>query len=83
MNNKHKRPILIAAAILGAALLCGFTYSQKEGGKIWDATEQVQTISYKGHSYICYRTYVDVRGGCGLGASIVHDPDCPCGKGGK
>lgn len=79
MKMKYK---VIALALALVAILCSFTYSNKEGKEMNYPTEQMQTLYYKGHSYICYRTYAGVRGGCGLGASIVHDPDCKCGKGG-
>lgn len=78
---KKQQKIIIAIAFLCLVILCSFTYSHKEGNKMTYATEQMQTLYYKEHSYICYRTYEDVRGGCGIGASIVHDPDCKCGKG--
>lgn len=80
MKKKYK---VIALALLCVAILCSFKYSNKEGdGDMRYTTEQMRTLYYKGHSYICYRTYAGVRGGCGLGASIIHDPDCKCGKGG-
>lgn len=78
MKKKQK---IIALALLCLVILCSFTYSRKEGAEIKGA-EQMRTIHYNGHRYICYRTREYVRGGASIGASICHDPDCPCGKGG-
>lgn len=65
-------------------VLCGFKYSDREGDEIPSDGQQIETFYYKGHSYVCYRFYTSskmFRYGYG-GASIVHDPDCKCGKGG-
>ena len=78
MKKKHKT---IALALVLAAILCSFTYSRKEGAAI-EAQELMRTLHYNGHRYICYRAQEYVRGGVSLGASIVHDPDCSCRKGG-
>ena len=79
-----KKKIAIAAIAL-ITVLCSFKYSNREGGKIKQDAEQMEKLHYCGHTYICYRFYAtnlwaDRSYGLG-GASIVHDPDCKCGKG--
>lgn len=79
MKPKLKHCLLAIAAIL---ILCGFKYSNREGDNIPSDGQQMEILHFHGHSYVCYRFYE--RGsyaGYG-GASIVHDPDCKCGKGG-
>ncbi|MDE6649784.1 MAG: hypothetical protein K2K45_07625 [Muribaculaceae bacterium] len=72
-------------AIAAVVVLCGFKSSNRDGGEI-PCQEQMETLHYKNHTYICYR--FKGKGGLGNGsygyggASIVHDPDCKCGKGG-
>ena len=83
MKKKHFITLLALVAVIA---LCSFTYSNKEGREIITDAEQMRTLYYRGHSYICYRYYAnsiwaDRSYGLG-GASIVHDPDCKCGKGG-
>lgn len=82
MKKKH---YLIAIAVIIA--LCSFTYSNKEGGNIPTDSEQMRTLYYRGHSYICYRFFyqesrrVPVDGYNNYsGAGIIHDPDCKCYK---
>lgn len=78
----------IVLALIGVAALMSFTYSNKEGGEIPTDSEQMRILSYHGHRYVCYRYYHHSnynfwgdRGRAGTsGASIVHDPDCPCHK---
>lgn len=48
---------LIIAAIALIAVLCSFTYSNREGGKIKADAEQMEKLHYCGHTYICYRFY--------------------------
>ena len=84
MKNKIK---LTLVALVTVAVLCGFKYSNCEGNEIPSDGQQMEILHFNGHTYVCYRFYEKeyVRGG-GLGyggASIVHDPDCKCGKGGK
>ena len=85
MKRKIKYSLLALAVIL---ILCGFTYSNREGGEIPINAEQMEILHFHGHTYVCYRFYNKGRiplyeGGYGYGgASIVHDPDCKCGKGG-
>lgn len=85
MKRKLKHSLLAIAAIL---ILCGFNYSNREGGKIPVDAEQMEILHFHGHTYVCYRFYGKGRvwpgeGGYGYGgASIVHDPDCKCGKDG-
>lgn len=82
MKTKIKHCLLAIAAII---ILCGFKYSNREGND-FESQEQMETLHYRGHTYICYR--FKGKGGVGNnsygfgGASIVHDPDCKCGKGG-
>lgn len=79
MKKKYK---VIALVLFCVAILCSFTYSNREGGQIKQDAEQMEKLHYCGHSYICYRFYCrDYKSGWG-GASIIHDPDCKCGKGG-
>lgn len=78
----------IALALIGVAVLMSFTYSNKEGGDIPTDSEQMRILHFHGHRYVCYRYYhhsnynlLGDRGRAGTsGASIVHDPDCPCHK---
>ena len=74
----------IALAVVGIVGLASFTYSLPEGKDIPTDGEQMRILNYHGHRYICYRFYsygVLYRGGYGYGgASITHDPDCPCHK---
>lgn len=72
MKPKIKHCLLAIAAIL---ILCGFKYSNREGGEIPSDGQQMEILYFHGHSYVCYRMYYG-----GSGASIVHDPDCKCGK---
>lgn len=76
-----KKKITIAAIAL-IAVLCSFTYSNREGdvqrGNYSPSKEDMRILYYHGHRYVCYR----MTGYHSSGASIVHDPDCPCGKGG-
>lgn len=73
------RYLYALAAIL---MLCGFKYSNREGSDI-PGKQQMKILHYHGHTYVCYRFY-QKSGYAGYGgASIVHDPDCKCGKGGK
>ena len=76
--------LLAIAAIL---ILCGFKYSNREGGEIPSDGQQMEILYFHGHSYVCYRFYQKKDWNKGYaygygGASIVHDPDCKCGKGG-
>ena len=82
---KHLTTIL--AAVLCAVCLSGFTYSNKEGGNIPTDSEQMRILHFHGHQYVCYRFYEKERHYMGAsgrtaigGASITHDPDCPCHK---
>lgn len=85
MKPKIKHSLLAIAAII---ILCGFKYSNREGTEIPNDGQQMEILYFHGHSYACYRFYKTGRvwpaeGGYGYGgASIVHDPDCKCGKGG-
>ena len=80
MNKKFKYILLAFIAIL---VFCSFKYSNREGDDI-NCNEQIETLYYRNHSYICYR--FKGKGGIGNtsygygGASIVHDPDCKCNK---
>ena len=70
-------------AIAAIVILCGFKYSHRDGNDI-SGKQQIEILYFHGHSYVCYRfceyDYVG-HGGYGYGgASIVHDPDCKCGK---
>lgn len=81
---KKKTTITIAATAI-LAVLCGceqINNVQPERPIKQDA-EEVKTIEYHGHSYICYRFYGNWSNSGWGGASIVHDPDCKCGKGNK
>ena len=82
-----KKKLLIAAcAVLLAAVASAFTYSKKEGGDIPTAGEQMRVLNFNGHRYVCYRWYENhfnvysKTHSAYSGASIIHDPDCPCGK---
>lgn len=83
---KRKHYLIALVAIIA---LCSFTYSNKEGGNIPTDGEQMRTLYYRGHSYICYRFFyqesrrMPVDGFNNYsGAGLIHDPDCKCGKGG-
>ncbi|MDE6410038.1 MAG: hypothetical protein K2K81_07335 [Muribaculaceae bacterium] len=70
---------LFALAVI--VILCGFKYSNRECNTIY-GQEQMETLHYHGHTYICYKFYDSAMNKAAGGASIVHDPDCKCGKGG-
>ncbi|MDE6235999.1 MAG: hypothetical protein K2M56_09645 [Muribaculaceae bacterium] len=84
MKNKINLALVAIAAIV---ILCSFKYSNRQGDEI-PGKQQMETLYYRDHSYVCYRFYEKGRihfydAGYGYGgASIVHDPDCKCGKGG-
>lgn len=84
MKPKIKHCLLAIAVIL---ILCSFKYSNREGDNIPSDGQQMEILYFHGHSYVCYRFYENGfigNGGYGYGgASIVHDPDCKCGKRGK
>ncbi|MBD5199368.1 MAG: hypothetical protein HDS83_03135 [Bacteroidales bacterium] len=83
MKTKLKYCLMAVVAIIA---LCSFRWSHREGDEI-PGNQQIETIYYRGHSYVCYRFYKksqwkDESYGYG-GASIIHDPDCTkCKKGG-
>lgn len=84
MKKSINKTILLLAAVVFVAVASAFTYSKKEGGEIPTDGEQMRVLHFNGHRYVCYRFYnksiwADRSFGYG-GASIVHDPDCPCGK---
>ncbi len=83
MKPKLKHILIAIAAII---LFCGFKYSNREGQEIPSDGQQMEILHFHQHAYVCYRFYKNNRSygysnGYG-GASIVHDPDCKCGKGG-
>lgn len=82
MKNKIN---LALVAIIAVVIFCGFKHSHRQGDEI-PGKQQMETLYYRGHSYVCYRFYKSGsvhKGGYGYGgASIIHDPDCKCGKGG-
>ena len=86
MKQKH---LLILLALVIVGVLCSFKYSNREGNDI-PGKQQMEILYFHGHSYVCYRFYdqhhgTAYKGGYGYGyggASIVHNPDCKCGKGG-
>lgn len=73
---KRKHYLIALVAIIA---LCSFTYSNMErhSHSVYHG-EQMRILHYHGHTYICYQYAGSQKGG----ASIVHDPDCKCGKGG-
>ena len=75
-----KKLLTTILALLLAGVATAFTYSKKEGGDIPTDGEQMRVLNFNGHRYICYRFYESRYGFSFGGASIVHDPDCPCGK---
>ena len=85
MKTNIKQLLALGAMALGAILiLCGFKYSNREGNEIPSDGQQMEILHFHGHSYVCYRFYESssrYEYGYG-GASMVHDPDCKCGKGG-
>ena len=83
MKNKIKLTLMAFAAVM---IFCGFKYSNREGANI-PGEQQMEILYFQGHSYVCYRFYKSNDKQYGFtygygGASIVHDPDCKCGKGG-
>ena len=86
MKNKLTYCLMALAAVV---IFCGFKYSNREGANI-PGEQQMEILYFHGHSYVCYRFYKrdhgsTYNGGYGYGyggASIVHDPDCKCEKGG-
>lgn len=79
MNTKLKYALLAFVAII---FFCGFKYSNREGQEIPSDGQQMEILHFHGHSYVCYRFYKQNYKSAYGGASIVHDPDCKCGKGG-
>lgn len=83
MKNKIRLALVAFAAVM---IFCGFKYSNREGNEIPSDGQQMEILHFHGHSYVCYRFYAKgtvYKGGWGYGgASIVHNPDCKCGKGG-
>ena len=78
---KPKLKYLYAFAAI--VILCGFKYSNRDGNEIPSDGQQMEILYFHGHSYVCYRfCFTEFRTGGYGGASIVHDPDCKCGKGG-
>ncbi len=84
---KKRNKILMAIGALVVVLMAtSFTYSKKEGADIPTDGEQMRVLNFHGHRYICYRWYENHYNVYSethtaySGASIVHDPDCPCGK---
>ena len=78
-----KKKIIIAAIITMFMIVASsFTYSNKEGKSIPTDGEEMRILYFHGHRYVCYRFYESsCRYGYGYGgASIIHDPDCPCMK---
>ena len=71
-------------ALAAILMLCGFKYSNREGSEIPSDGQQMEILYFHGHSYVCYRFSekgMTSHAGYGFGgASIVHDPDCKCGK---
>ena len=81
-----KKIIITIIAMALVVIASSFTYFKKEGTEIPTDGEQIRILNYNGHRYICYRWYethfnhlTDSRSNYS-GASIIHDPDCPCGK---
>lgn len=79
MKTKTTHCLLAIAAIL---ILCGFKYSNREGSEIPSDGQQMEILHFHGHSYVCYRFYKQGHSSAYGGASLVHDPDCKCLKGG-
>lgn len=82
MKTKFKYSLLAVVAII--VVLCSFKYSNCEGDGIPSDGQQMELLYFQGHTYICYRfykysTWSNRSYGYG-GASIVHNPDCKCGK---
>ena len=82
---KTKLTYYCLMAFAAVMIFCSFKYSNREGSEI-NCDEQMETLHYRGHTYICYRFkgkggWSNSTYGYG-GASITHDPDCKCGKGG-
>ena len=81
MKTKLKYCLMAIGVLM---LLCSFRYSNREGNEI-PGKQQIEIIYFHGHSYVCYRFYEKCqwseRGYSYGGASLVHDPDCKCGKG--
>ncbi len=83
MKPKLKYTLIAIATII---FFCGFKYSNREGNEI-PGNQQMEILHFHGHTYVCYRFYEREDWNKGYcygygGASIVHDPDCKCGKGG-
>lgn len=71
---KHLTTIL--AAVLCAVCLSGCEEQTPEQRQqyidnMYDG--YIETVNYRGHSYILYSEYR-------TGGGITHDPDCPCHK---
>lgn len=85
MKNKINLALVAFAAVM---IFCGFKYSNREGNNIPTDGQQMEILYFHGHSYVCYRFYKAEHAWKGYsygygGASVVHNPDCKCGKGGK
>ena len=82
MNLKLKY-LYTLVAIIAAVIFCGFKYSNREGNEILCDGQQMEILHFHGHTYVCYRFYKQGNQSAYGSASIVHDPDCQCGKGGR
>ena len=85
MKNMKNKLNLALVAIVAVMIFCGFKYSNREGSEIPSDGQQMEILYYHGHSYVCYRMYysaMPMSHAYWGGASIVHNPDCKCGKGG-
>lgn len=88
-NKGWKALLAIALAVGAVASLTGcadearqerliIRKAQIEQECIEQRSEWFSKCEFEGHSYILYQTKLSG----GVGASITHDPDCPCQKGG-
>lgn len=84
-----KALLAIALAVAAVASLTGcddearqeflrIREAQIEQECIEQRSEWFSKYEFEGHSYILYQTKLSG----GIGASITHDPDCPCQRGG-
>ncbi len=73
----HNALIAIALAVVGVTTYgCSMSAREKDGRAEVDRNTHAEKISRFGHSYI-FLQYSGV-----IGATFLHDPDCPCQKGG-
>lgn len=77
-QNSGRKALIAIAVAVASVIACGCSQSAEagDGRSDIDRRTHAEKISRFGHSYIYFRTRDQ------WGPSFLHDPDCPCLKGG-